>query len=623
MKIILSGLAHGRNSKPVTANVGRPNPVAVLPVRPIRAVKRKLALKHTVLFYYKDSFLVDSVSRFLGDALRAGQPAVLFATEAHRQSVAERLKTEGLDIVAFARQGRYGAMDAVETLKQFMVGGLPDRARFANVVDDVVARAKGSAPNNERIAIFGEMVALLWQQGNADAVIELEKLWNEIAAPRSISLCCGHKMDSFPKEEDGEHLLRISDEHSVVYSEDADTMTDDANSPLKSIAYLQQRIRALENEVELRHSEERFRILVEAVQDYAVYMLDPAGIVTTWNSGAERIKGYTDEEIIGRNFSCFFPEEDIRAGKPQQELEIAAKEGHFESETWRIRKDGSRFWASVVIAPFHDDNGKLIGYAKVTRDFTERMLAQEELKRAQQRTAESEAALRELSLRILRAQDEERRRIGRELHDSIGQYLSVLKMKMDSLRASDEKPTPAETSAELEQCIDLAEQSIKEVRTISYLLYPPMLEEMGLPSATSWYLDGFAKRSGIKTTLRISPNFSRLSPELEMALFRVLQESLTNVHRHSESATADVQLLTQDGSITLIVSDTGKGIPDKVLEQLNQGWLSAVGVGFRGMNERMRQLGGSLELSSSKNGTIVIATLPVAVANPPVGGPAE
>src|ERR1700739_588123 len=170
-------------------------------------------------------------------------------------------------------------------------------------------------------------------------------------------------------------------------------------------------------------------------------MLDPEGNVTSWNRGAERIKGFKASDIIGSHFSRFYPEEDLRSGKPQWELKVAAQEGRFEDEGWRVRKSVSRFWANVIITAVHDETGKLIGFAKVTRDFTERMQTElalqkevAEKQRAEMRLRESEKSLRDLSLHLLRTQDEERRRIGRDLHDSLGQSLAVLKMNLDSLR---------------------------------------------------------------------------------------------------------------------------------------------------------------------------------------------
>ncbi len=358
-------------------------------------------------------------------------------------------------------------------------------------------------------------------------------------------------------------------------------------------------------ELALRRSEERSRLFIDAVQDYAIFMLDPEGCVSSWNTGAERIKGYKASEIIGQHFSRFYPEEEVRAGKPAWELEVATREGRFEDEGWRVRKDGSRFWASVIITAVKDGSGNLLGFSKVTRDFTERMRAQRSLEESKQKLQASEKSLRQLSLHLLRTQDEERRRIGREIHDSLGQYLAVLKMKLDSMSFS------SATTEETAECADLVEECVKEVRTISYLLYPPMLEEMGLKSAILWYLDGFSKRSGIETTFDAPEEFARLSRDAELVLFRVLQESLTNVQRHSGSTTADILISLTDDAVILQVADRGKGVPRAILEQGSQDWMGSLGVGLRGMSERLRQLGGALDVSSDESGTQVRATVPL------------
>ena len=192
----------------------------------------------------------------------------------------------------------------------------------------------------------------------------------------------------------------------------------------------------------------------------------------------------------------------------------------------------------------------------------------------------------------------------------MGQYLAALKMTLDSIGS-----LPVSNQEEIAQliahCIHLTDESLKEVRTISYLLYPPMLEEMGLKSAVAWYLDGFTKRSSIRTTFEIDPNFSRLDRNLELALFRVLQESITNVHRHSGSSTATIRLCLVNGKVVMEIRDYGKGIPSCRSDQGREGWNGFFGVGLRGMNERIRQLGGTLEVCSTEGGTVVKASVPV------------
>jgi PAS domain S-box-containing protein len=357
-----------------------------------------------------------------------------------------------------------------------------------------------------------------------------------------------------------------------------------------------------EHEERVVRSEEKFRLLVDGARDYAIYLLDPDGTVITWNAGAERIKGYTASEIIGMNFSIFFSEEDVRSGKPQQILNTALREGRAEQEGWRIRKDGSRFWVNAVAMALRDKSGQLVGFSKITRDVTERMRQREEL-------SKSEEALRNLSLNLLRTQDEERKRIGREMHDSLGQYLSALKMKLGTLRISHRDLDP-KTAEEIAQCSSILEECVKEVRTISYLLYPPMLEEMGLKSAVNWYLEGFAERSGIKTSFDVSTDFERVSRVIELALFRVLQESLNNVHKHSGSTRVDIHLSLANGIVTLEIRDYGKGLPELSM-QFDKGLsTSPLGIGLRGMAERARQLGGEFVIANVDPGACVRVKIP-------------
>jgi PAS domain S-box-containing protein len=573
---------------------------------------------HVVQLYSDDAFLLEILTGFIGGALSAGDGALVVATRAHAHSLEQRLRERGLDTGMAIRQGRYIVLDARELLPRFMVNDSVDEGRFTEVIRTALTQIRDAGPQaNRRIAVFGELVALLWAEGKMQEAIRVEKLWNKLAEEHRFFLLCAYPVTGFSDEKDIQPFLEICRQHSdVVPNENKLTSTSEEAS-LRSLAQLQLKAQMLEKELALRRSEQRFQLFVEAVRDYAIFMLDPEGHVATWNRGAERIKGYKASEIIGSHFSRFYPEEDLRAGKPQWELKVAAKEGRFEDEGWRVRKDGSRFWANVIITAVHDETGKLIGFGKVTRDSTERMQAQRALQRevaekqqAEMRLRESEKSLRDLSLHLLRTQDEERRRIGRDLHDSLGQSLAVLKMKLDSLVSVVGKRTDDEAADDVAQCIRLTEDSIKELRTISYLLYPPMLEEMGLKSAIPWYLDGFSARSGIKTTLEVASDFTRLPRDAELALFRVFQESLTNVHRHSGSPTAEVRLFSKDGMGILEVRDRGKGLPPGLLEQSSQDWMGQLGVGLRGMNERMRQLGGTLELTSTKEGTTVRAMVP-------------
>lgn len=225
---------------------------------------------------------------------------------------------------------------------------------------------------------------------------------------------------------------------------------------------------------------------------------------------------------------------------------------------------------------------------------------------AELRLSQSQQSLRHLSAHLLRTQDEERRHLGRDLHDGVGQYLAALKMMLESCAAG-VRGTATERS--LREIETLAAQCINEVRTMSYLLCPPMLEEMGLRTAIPWFLDGFAKRSGIKTTLEMSMDIGRLAPDIELAIFRVFQETLTNILRHSGSPTANIRIQSQEGMVLLEIKDQGKGISDDVLRSVRDE-IGTLGVGLRGMNERVRQLGGRFDISSSSEGTTVRAAIP-------------
>jgi len=240
------------------------------------------------------------------------------------------------------------------------------------------------------------------------------------------------------------------------------------------------------------------------------------------------------------------------------------------------------------------------------RGKAEQVLEEEVRERAaaQIKLQASEQRLRQLSVDLLRAQDEEQRRIGRELHDSVGQCLAVLKMGLDSLKSASGRGKDPRTEKQLAECADLADQSIREVRTVSYLLHPPLLDECGLNSAVRSYLEGFSKRSGIQVSLDILPEFGRLPADVERAIFRVIQESLTNVHRHSGSRTARVTLAVNRDGVRLEIADQGHGIPaDKLVKP---------GVGLQGMRERIREFGGEFEVDSSPSGTIIRATVPQA-----------
>jgi signal transduction histidine kinase len=227
-------------------------------------------------------------------------------------------------------------------------------------------------------------------------------------------------------------------------------------------------------------------------------------------------------------------------------------------------------------------------------------LLNRELKRRQS----AEESLRRLNVRLLEMQDVERRRISRELHESIGQYLSGVKMSLEIVRKS------IPQNALLAECVTILDKSIAETRTISQLLHPPLLDEIGFASAARWYVESFTEQSGIRVDLRLPENPQRLPDAVELALFRVLQESLMNVRSHAGSPNAEVAVRLLANSVEMRVRDYGKGMSQSVLAKFDSG-RGDLGLGISGMRERLRELGGKLEVQSSSAGTLIVASLPI------------
>jgi signal transduction histidine kinase len=221
----------------------------------------------------------------------------------------------------------------------------------------------------------------------------------------------------------------------------------------------------------------------------------------------------------------------------------------------------------------------------------------------------AEESLRRLSGRLLHLQDEERRRIARELHDSTGQALAALAMNLSVLKENSGSLPPRSLKA-LNESLALLDACSGEIRTLSYLLHPPLLDEVGLETALRWYVDGFAERSGVRVELEVDPGLGRLGQQVETTLFRIVQECLSNVHRHSGSPTARIEVTRWDSTVRLRVSDAGRGILKGTLERL-AGETGALGVGIPGMRERLKQFKGDLQIESGSHGTTVSATLPL------------
>ena len=396
------------------------------------------------------------------------------------------------------------------------------------------------------------------------------------------------------------------------------------------------------SEQALRESEERFRLLVQSVQEYAIFHLDPLGQVASWNAGAQRLKGYRAEEIIGKPTSVFYPPEDVKSGKPARLLAEAAQRGQSEDEGWRIRKDGSRFWAYVVVTALRNAKGSLQGFAKVTRDMTDSRGREETLEKAkellelrvEQRTAvlaqvnhelRTEIAerrraeeqfkasleqLRALAARLQSVREEERTSIAREIHDELGQSCTALKMDLALIgRKASKQQT--QLRAKVDAAIQLVDEMIGTLRRIASELRPRTLDDLGLSAALEWQAQEFQSRTGIRCQVALLQEPLALDSERSTAIFRIFQESLTNVVRHAQATRVEARLEREADQLIFQVRDNGKGFnPAEVKSRRS--------LGFVGMQERAFLLNGELNIDSIPGtGTTLTLRIPLPRLTPP------
>jgi PAS domain S-box-containing protein len=368
----------------------------------------------------------------------------------------------------------------------------------------------------------------------------------------------------------------------------------------------------------LRESEARLRGAFSQTYSFMV-MLTPDGTITEVNRAVQDAVGLGSEQIVGKHFWELWAKNLEDEGIRLKAMVAKAAAGESVREECRyVGSDGTMRAVDRTLSPVKNDAGNVMMIIDTGKDVTEQKEMRDELeRRVNERTrelneknteiAEQAARLRELSGRLLKVQDEERRRIARELHDSAGQELAALSMNFYVIRGKPGTLSPSQEQA-VSESTELVARLTEEIRTLSYLLHPPLLDETGLSSALQWYVDGFSERSKIAVRLQVAKDFGRLPTEIETTLFRIVQESLTNVHRHSGSTTAEIQLRRLGDEVRLEVLDTGVGMPRK---KRPHGDDAKVGVGILGMSERVRQLGGKFEISAGEPGTRITASLPL------------
>jgi PAS domain S-box-containing protein len=386
-----------------------------------------------------------------------------------------------------------------------------------------------------------------------------------------------------------------------------------------------------QTEEALREQQERAEFVADA-SDVGFWFCDLPFDKLAWD---KRVKNHfwlpPDADVTIHTFYERLHPEDREPTRRAMERSIA-NNTQYDVEYRTVAPDGRQNWIRAIGRTFYDAAGQPTRFDGVTLNVTDRkqselalsagearyrVLAEGLDQQVQARTLELQSrnremlrmyeSLRTLSTRMMTVQDEERRRIARDLHDSSGQLLAVIDMQLSTL-AQDLRKAAPQFNEQVEETERLVEQLQKEIRTTSYLLHPPLLDEAGLFSALSWYVEGLNKRSNVQITLEIAPDFGRLPRDIELVVFRLVQESLANIYRHSGSETAMIRIARDEGTITVEVQDQGKGIPpEKLVEIQSEG----SGVGIRGMRERLRQFSGELRIESGENGTRVWVTISI------------
>jgi PAS domain S-box-containing protein len=355
---------------------------------------------------------------------------------------------------------------------------------------------------------------------------------------------------------------------------------------------MEEQVRGHQIELQARTSEAASQAeLLDLVND-AAFICGTDDRISYWNRGAERLYGWKQADVVGRN-----PGELLQTELPIPRADILAilsRDGRWEGELTQTTRYGLRMAVHSRWTSRRDENGEPAGWLEINSDMT--------------RQKQAEETARRLSGRILQVQDEERRRMARDLHDSLGQYLAMVKICIDGSLRQVHDPAPRQL---LEQSREMVDQCVSETRTLSHLLHPPLLDENGLASAVRWYVEGFGTRSGIEVELDMPSVIPRFLNEIETALFRILQEGLTNVHRHSQSKRVDVKVFHDLHMVSLVIRDYGIGIPMERIRAFRD-FGSGMGVGLGGMRERVRELGGTLRIEpAQESGTVIFVEIPL------------
>lgn len=458
----------------------------------VRQFEGARSCQHEVQFYFEDRFLIKSLSGFVRGALDAGTSAIVVATRTHCISLADQLRRDGVDLTASIAQGRYVALDASETLNQFMVDGSPNEQRFRACIGEVIACSARLASRDARVVIYGEMVSVLWQRGETAAALRLEELWNQLAGEFSFHLRCGYPIASFDHEACTELFSRICSEHDIVMpAEGCPEPPRESDGP-RVLALLQQTEQVLKSEsVERRMAENRAR---EAQHE--------------------------NQELI------------------------------------------------------------------------------KELRKHQ--TVEEE--LRRFTRRLLTARDEEQRRIASELHENTAQLLAALSVYFGVLNQEKASLNPRLANA-VDSSRSVSDNLLHEIRKLSHLLHPPTLDDMGLGVALQDHIDDFNRDRGTHVQLEVPDNLGRFDRNLEITVFRIVEETLADITPRSGCIFTAVRLNRNPSMLMLEIED-------------HQSRPAAEGnvrreTRFMGIHERVMEHGGTVQFTSNPTGIRISIKFPL------------
>jgi PAS domain S-box-containing protein len=356
----------------------------------------------------------------------------------------------------------------------------------------------------------------------------------------------------------------------------------------------------------VRASEERLRLLIDSVRDYAIFTITAAGDVASWNAGAQRMFGYADREIVGRSFATLFTPEDRERGTPQRELELARTDGRAEDERWHVRKDGTLLYCSGVTTRL-GEGGR--GFAKVARDLTISRENELALRRARaelddrvRQTQSLELQVEErtggarrvtgLLRRLVTAQEDERGRIARDMHDVVGQQLTALRLSLERHQARCTAELGDDT--DLGRARSIVQEVDKQLDFLAWELRPPALDDLGLTIALSQYVQSWSMHYGVRAEFRaVGLDGERLGPATETTFYRIAQEALNNVAKHASASRVDVIVERRDGTAVLVIEDDGVGFQPADKD------TAASSMGLIGMQERANLIGATLLVESS------------------------